>query len=40
MTVQKVKRHIKKAFKEETMVIPIDVFVNEISNIIICRKII
>ena len=31
---------VQKAFKEETIVIPIDVFVNEISNIIICRKII
>lgn len=31
---------VKKAFKEETMVIPIDVFINEISNIIICKKII
>ena len=32
--------YVKKAFKEETMVIPIDVFINEISDIIICRKII
>ena len=31
---------VKKTFKEEVMVIPIDVFISEISNIIICRKII